>query len=181
MQQPFNVRIMPEALFICDLHAHMARTEIIGFLGGTWNADTRELVVRAAFPCRALPIDSDAKVNVELDPASDIEAREQIEKCNLRVVGWYHSHPSFQPDPSVRDIQNQTSYQTLFRDTNTAIEPFLGIIVSPYDPRYDLCCAGFVLAVLCLLLCGDGGPLRLAGTRATCPRSRTSTSRLPVP
>lgn len=62
-----------QALFICDLHAHLAKTEIIGFLGGTWNAERREIVVRAAFPCRALPIESDAKVNVELDPQSDIE------------------------------------------------------------------------------------------------------------
>jgi hypothetical protein len=62
-----------QVLFICDLHAHLAKTEIIGLLGGTWNAETREVVVRAAFPCRALPIDSDAKVNVELDPASDVE------------------------------------------------------------------------------------------------------------
>ena len=27
------------------------------------------------------------------------------------TVGWYHSHPTFVPDPSVRDIENQSVYQ----------------------------------------------------------------------
>ncbi len=34
-----------------------------------------------------------------------------------------------------QDIENQTSYQTLFRDESNNIEPFVGIIVGPYDRR----------------------------------------------
>jgi len=34
----------------------------------------------------------------------------------LRVVGWYHSHPTFQPQPSVIDINNQFMSQCNARD-----------------------------------------------------------------
>lgn len=26
-------------------------------------------------------------------------------------MGWYHSHPTFQPEPSLIDIENQYNYQ----------------------------------------------------------------------
>jgi len=42
---------------------------------------------------------------------SEIEAREVFSKKNLDVVGWYHSHPTFRPNPSIRDIENQYQYQ----------------------------------------------------------------------
>jgi len=34
-----------------------------------------------------------------------------IAKNNMQVVGWYHSHPTFHPDPSLIDIENQYNYQ----------------------------------------------------------------------
>lgn len=49
-----------------------------------------------------------------MDPVSEMEAREVFEQKGLRVVGWYHSHPTFEPEPSIRDIENQTSYQVSF-------------------------------------------------------------------
>jgi len=112
----------------------LANSEIIGFLGGTWSADSKVLSITEAFPCKSVATEED-HVNVEMDPQSELEVREVIKKNGLRVVGWYHSHPVFQPDPSIRDIENQTSYQTLFRDENHNSEPFVGIIVGPYDRR----------------------------------------------
>ena len=38
-------------------------------------------------------------------------ASEQIEDVGMQVVGWYHSHPTFSPDPSVRDIETQQKFQ----------------------------------------------------------------------
>jgi proteasome lid subunit RPN8/RPN11 len=46
-----------------------------------------------------------------MDPVSEMDAREVFEKKGLQVVGWYHSHPTFEPEPSIRDIENQASYQ----------------------------------------------------------------------
>ncbi|CAG8520541.1 18735_t:CDS:2 [Racocetra fulgida] len=40
-----------------------------------------------------------------------IAAREVFAEKGLEFVGWYHSHPTFEPQPSVRDIENQTQYQ----------------------------------------------------------------------
>ena len=95
--------------------------------------------VRAAFPCRSLETGQN-DVNVEMDPTSAIETRQLIEDRNMKVVGWYHSHPTFVPDPSLVDIENQHNYQLLCRDNHdhtpnsVILEPFVGAIVCPYDP-----------------------------------------------
>jgi hypothetical protein len=52
---------------------------------------------------------------------------EACEADGLSVVGWYHSHPVFATQPSVRDVTNQGAYQRLFEGT-----PFIGAIVGPY-------------------------------------------------
>jgi proteasome lid subunit RPN8/RPN11 len=46
-----------------------------------------------------------------MDPASEMEAREWFAEKGMQVVGWYHSHPTFVAIPSIRDIENQMSYQ----------------------------------------------------------------------
>lgn len=42
---------------------------------------------------------------------SETLASEQIEDVGMQVVGWYHSHPTFAPNPSVRDIETQQKFQ----------------------------------------------------------------------
>jgi len=103
-------------------------------LAGQWDAQNKVLEIQEAFPCKSLKTGSD-DLNVEMDPTSELEIRDAIKKQNLGVVGWYHSHPKFQPDPSLRDIENQTNYQLLFRDQEHHEEPFAGIIVGTYDTR----------------------------------------------
>ena len=88
----------------------------------------------AAFPCKSIHTESD-HVNVEMDPEAELEVRKKIRERNLTVVGWYHSHPVFQPDPSLVDLENQKNYQTLFKDDETGDAPYVGAIVAPYDPR----------------------------------------------
>ena len=66
---------------------------------------------------------------------AELAVREIISNLGLVVVGWYHSHPLFQPDPSVTDINNQQQYQTLMRDEKSGFEPFIGLIVSTYDVK----------------------------------------------
>ena len=48
-----------------------------------------------------------------MDPNSELEAREAFAAKSLDVIGWYHSHPTFDPQPSIRDIENQAMYQVL--------------------------------------------------------------------
>lgn len=114
-----------------DFHSHLAETEIIGLLGGLYDEDERILFILSVFPCRSLS----TSLQCEIDPVSDIEARSFFSSKGFVVVGWYHSHPTFEPTPSVRDIENQTDYQTMFRRHELGVEPFVGVIVSPFDPR----------------------------------------------
>ena len=48
-----------------------------------------------------------------MDPESEMKAREVFAHKGLSVVGWYHSHPTFEPNPSVRDIEYQQLYQVI--------------------------------------------------------------------
>ncbi|KAJ3024333.1 Myb-like, SWIRM and MPN domains 1 [Thoreauomyces humboldtii] len=129
---PFRVTVESNALIIMDLHAHLAHTEIIGLLGGIYDETEGVLRVTEVFPCRSMS----TGVQCEMDPESEMQARDAFAERGLAVVGWYHSHPTFEPTPSIRDIENQTSYQTLFQRPETGVEPFIGAIVTPYDPRH---------------------------------------------
>ncbi|CAO3636675.1 unnamed protein product [Cunninghamella echinulata] len=129
---PFKVHLKSEAMMVMDFHSHLVLNEVIGLLGGTF--ETKEdgqklLTVECVFPCKSVSTD----IQCEMDPVSEMQAREWFEKKGYRVVGWYHSHPTFLASPSVRDIETQMSYQDLFKDNETDDEPFIGIIVNPYD------------------------------------------------
>lgn len=138
--QPFEISVNSNVLVAMDFHAHLMTTEIIGFLAGEWDKETMKMTIREAYPCRSIETGQN-DVNVEMDPTSAIETRQAIEERNLKVVGWYHSHPTFIPDPSLVDIENQRNYQVLCRDNHhhqdmgqISLEPFVGAIVGPYDP-----------------------------------------------
>ncbi|KAI9366226.1 hypothetical protein BD770DRAFT_355557 [Pilaira anomala] len=130
---PFEVEIISDALLVMDFHSHLAHTEIIGLLGGNFvmRGETKVLQVKSVFPCQS----TSTGIQCEMDPASEMKAREVFADKGFDVVGWYHSHPTFEPHPSIRDIENQTSYQTLFRKEDSGDEPFIGVIVTPYDPE----------------------------------------------
>ncbi|CEG72676.1 hypothetical protein RMATCC62417_08190 [Rhizopus microsporus] len=126
---PFEVEIVSDALLVMDFHAHLAHTEIIGLLGGNFikKENAKILQVKSVFPCKS----TSTGIQCEMDPESEMKAREVFAEQGYNVVGWYHSHPTFEPHPSIRDIENQTSYQTLFREAGD--EPFIGVIVTPYN------------------------------------------------
>lgn len=63
--------------------------------------------IRAAEPCNSVS----TGLQCEMDPVSQTQARDLLSSLGLAVVGWYHSHPSFQPNPSVRDINTQDQFQ----------------------------------------------------------------------
>lgn len=115
-----------------DFHSHLSSCEIIGLLGGAWDAARRHLSLTEAYPCRRAAGSADA-TSVELDPESQIEVTEALESKGQSCVGWYHSHPVFAPRPSQKDCDNQRNYQALFRDEASGAEPFVGVIMGPYD------------------------------------------------
>ena len=191
--QPFRVVVSGHVLLLADLHAHLsndgacwcwcyswlcsnrqcaaaaaAAAEVIGFLGGKWDAKAQLLRITDVFPGKSLRVrvrvrgshpcltsaasapaptaalvmtgvvqDEGVKSNVqcEMDPLCEVQLRESMEHSGISVVGWYHSHPSFEPVPSQCDIDNQCNYQAYFRDHTSGMDPFVGLIVSPYDLR----------------------------------------------
>jgi len=132
--QPFQIKIDSNTLMFMDVHCHLAKTEVIGYLAGRWDFNEKVLHVTQAFPCRALEgIDTlEREKTVEMDPDSEMAIRNIITDQGLSVLGWYHSHPVFKCEPSIRDILNQQNYQTLFRDSSDN-EPFVGFIIAPYE------------------------------------------------
>ncbi|KAF9186000.1 Myb-like, SWIRM and MPN domains 1 [Haplosporangium sp. Z 767] len=128
---PFKVKVSSDAMLIMDFHSHLAETEVIGLLGGLYDEDEKILFILGVFPCRSIS----TGLQCEMDPESDVEARYFFSSKGFVVVGWYHSHPTFEPNPSIRDIENQSEHQAMFRRRELGVEPFVGVIVSPFDPR----------------------------------------------
>lgn len=117
----------------------MSRGEVIGLLGGTFNEEEKVLKVGreaqsgeaqtwmvginisskrmtvdpmciqicAAEPCNSVS----TGLQCEMDPVSQTQACDVLSSLGFSVVGWYHSHPSFHPNPSVRDINTQDQFQ----------------------------------------------------------------------
>ncbi|XP_056234976.1 histone H2A deubiquitinase MYSM1 [Seriola aureovittata] len=127
VQEPFQVIVCAETLLIMDMHAHVSRGEVIGLLGGTFNEEEKVLKICAAEPCNSVS----TGLQCEMDPVSQTQACDVLSSLGFSVVGWYHSHPSFHPNPSVRDINTQDQFQSYFSRGGA---PFIGMIVSPYDP-----------------------------------------------
>eukprot|EP00501_MAST-03F_sp_TOSAG23-6_P002507 GSMAST32.ASY1.ANO1.2644.1 assembled CDS len=124
--QPFRILVAPSVVVMADLHAHFTHREVIGYLAGHWDAPRRTITISKVFPGRSIS---------EMDPVTEVGLRSEVAAAGLKVVGWYHSHPTFEPIPSMVDVNNQASYQQLFSDPSTGASesPFVALIVSPYD------------------------------------------------
>eukprot|EP01035_Chromulina_nebulosa_P027049 gene27049-35506_t len=134
-KQPFSIVIHPQVGLICDFHAHLSDAEVIGLLAGKYDEEKKSLYIQAPFPCTAIDrLDDDGSTDVELDPEAEWKARETISNLGMQVVGWYHSHPRFRPDPSLTDVFNQEQHQCMDHDNTTDVKPFVGLIVSTFDP-----------------------------------------------
>lgn len=77
-----------------------------------------------AHPVRELATEDDS-INVEMDPEDEFCVRQRIDAAGLRVVGWYHSHPTFPTQPSTIDIFNQVTQQHHHRHEASGAEPYV--------------------------------------------------------
>ncbi|KAF4521416.1 hypothetical protein B566_EDAN010573 [Ephemera danica] len=122
---PYSVVLDVGALLLMDVHAHACRSEVIGLLGGSYDANSRVLHISRGVACKS----QSTGVQCDMCPVSQTEASEQLQGVGLEVVGWYHSHPTFLPNPSLQDLDTQLKVQTWFAKTDS---PFVGFILSPY-------------------------------------------------
>ncbi|XP_068809419.1 deubiquitinase MYSM1 isoform X1 [Struthio camelus] len=130
-QEPFQVKVSSEALLIMDLHSHVSMAEVIGLLGGRYSEADCVVEVCAAEPCNSLS----TGLQCEMDPVSQTQASETLAARGYSVIGWYHSHPAFDPNPSIRDIDTQAKYQSYFSRGGAM---FIGMIISPYNRNNPL-------------------------------------------
>ncbi|XP_018112484.1 histone H2A deubiquitinase MYSM1 isoform X2 [Xenopus laevis] len=125
---PFQVKVSCEAMLVLDLHAHVSMAEVIGLLGGRYTESESVVEICAVEPCNSLS----TGLQCEMDPVSQTQASEALASRGYSVIGWYHSHPAFDPNPSIRDIDTQAKYQNYFSRGGAK---FLGMIISPYNRR----------------------------------------------
>lgn len=130
--QPFNVTVSTNALLLVDFHSHLVSGEVAGYLAGSWDFSSHTLTVTQAFPCRTDLSDGSSASTVE------DEIRQDIEKRQLTLVGWYHSHQGkYSNHPTIKDIQNQMEYQIALKESAVNYIPCIGLICSPHDIRTD--------------------------------------------
>ncbi|XP_046407577.1 histone H2A deubiquitinase MYSM1-like [Ischnura elegans] len=149
---PFALELCLEALLVVDLHAHLMHTEVAGVLGGYMK--THEMADLGAEKgletlrvCRAVPCrSSGSNIGCDICPVSQTEAMEALDLEGLELVGWYHSHPTFPPLPSLQDMETQAHAQEWFMRSRGS--PFLGIILSPHTVQKGSLASSFKCIVV---------------------------------
>lgn len=130
--QPYNISIHSETLLMIDLHSHLSLNEVLGYLGGLWDNATNTLIVKKGYPCQFMPQDVTTSNAVDIER----EIQKSMIEDNLKLVGWYHSHPTFDVQPTLRDCDNQLDYQMQLKgNTDAAYTPCVGFICSPFDKK----------------------------------------------
>lgn len=135
------VFITIEALILMTVHSHIHRNEVIGFLSGFRLRTKKQeniVLIQDSLPCQAGEINDGKNVdyskNVEMNYESAWNRIKEIEKKGQNLLGWYHSHPKFEVNPSHIDVYNHEMYQKMFNEQN---KTFFGIIISPYYSTTD--------------------------------------------
>ncbi|XP_071791843.1 MPN domain-containing protein-like [Asterias amurensis] len=125
--QPFTVSATTNCLLVMDFHCHLTTSEVVGYLAGKWDPNTQHMSVLQAFPCRCRLGDKRKAFTVEE------EIRKAIALRGLQLVGWYHSHPCYPAQPSLKDIQTQMDYQLQMKGEGTVYQPCLAFVCSPFN------------------------------------------------
>jgi proteasome lid subunit RPN8/RPN11 len=125
-QQQFTIRLSTDCLALMQFHASLTELEVIGLLGGRFDAKQRVLTIECATPCPSRSTPYQCEIEADVVPGIVDGFREQ----GLEAVGWYHSHPQFVAEPSVRDMINQEMYQRTCAPVDDDV-PFVAMIVHP--------------------------------------------------
>ncbi|KAJ8920247.1 hypothetical protein NQ315_011908 [Exocentrus adspersus] len=134
--QPYRIKLHLPTLLKMDFHAHTSLTEIMGLIGGYWIPNEKVLLICHYEPC--LNIASSA-THCDMCPISQAKAADVIHGKGLDILGWFHSHPTFAPEPSHQDIETQLALQQWISHN----KPCVGFILSPFSASGDLIASPF--------------------------------------
>lgn len=126
LQQKYKVNLELSSLILMDLHSHMSLTEVMGLVGGIWNPEKKTLIILHYEPCRNV---ASSTIHCDMCPISQAKAADIIHSKGLSILGWFHSHPTFAPEPSQQDLDTQLSVQQWIGND----KPCIGIILSPFS------------------------------------------------
>lgn len=65
--------------------------------------------------------------NIFFIVVSQVQQSIKLKEEGFELLGWFHSHPTFPPNPSLTDIQTQRDMQEQFG--NRIDKPFIGFIL----------------------------------------------------
>eukprot|EP00301_Raphidiophrys_heterophryoidea_P002462 c1114_g1_i1.p1 GENE.c1114_g1_i1~~c1114_g1_i1.p1 ORF type:complete len:224 (+),score=56.03 c1114_g1_i1:54-725(+) len=128
-----SVRLTKDAFLTCTAHAlSNEEEEIMGLLIGAIQKTPEGEAHAQVFGVSMLMRSDKRADRVEVSPLQMLHGQRVAEDMSrsagkdLRVIGWYHSHPHITIHPSHVDIATQASYQQLELG-------FVGLIVSVFD------------------------------------------------
>lgn len=99
----------------------------MGFLGGhrSKSVGRSKLSLTRYKPCRT---SQQSGTMCEMCPVSQVEQSSSLGDEGYELLGWFHSHPLFPANPSIRDVRTQQEMQIQFSFEND--RPFIGVILS---------------------------------------------------
>ena len=107
------------------IHSYLSKHEVIGLLGGrTYDSGCfmkgtgepiKYLIVSKIYPSESCTKQPSVRLkNCEISDEQQIKIQEQMDKDGVVKLAWYHSHPIFEVDPSVLDLQTHQRWQSCF-------------------------------------------------------------------
>ncbi|KAI4461922.1 swi/snf complex-related [Holotrichia oblita] len=134
--QEYKVEISLAVILLIDFHAHTSLSEVMGLVGGHWNDKTKILTITRYEPCKNV---ASSSTHCDMCPVTQAKATDILHGEGLDIIGWYHSHPSFAPEPSQQDIDTQLSVQQWIGYE----KPCVGIILTPFSSHGALIASPF--------------------------------------
>lgn len=87
-----------------DFHAHLSLTEVMGLVAGYWIPESATLIITRYEPTLNM---ASSATHCDMCPISQAKAADTIHEMELDILGWFHSHPTFAPEPSQQDLETQ--------------------------------------------------------------------------
>eukprot|EP00729_Bicosta_minor_P014360 gene14360-19693_t len=127
-----RVRLAADAMMVCLSHAlSTEREEVMGLLVGELQAEGVVEITSLMILTRIDKRKDRVEISAEQLGQASSKAEQMGKECGreLRIIGWYHSHPHITVWPSHVDVRTQFIYQQM--DSN-----FVGLIFSGFheDP-----------------------------------------------
>ncbi|KAJ6627761.1 Histone H2A deubiquitinase MYSM1 [Pseudolycoriella hygida] len=130
---PFKVSMTLSTLLCMQLHSLSSKYEVMGFLGGhrSKSVGRTKLSLTRYKPCQT---SEQSGTMCEMCPVSQVQQSDNLIAEGYDLLGWFHSHPTFPPNPSVTDLGTQADMQLQFSLDDD--RPFIGFILSCIDFKY---------------------------------------------